>query len=291
MWHRGSFSDAATRVSLLCWLLTLLCVSVFLLGTQASAQTPPAPQSHAQLQLVAEETFFRPGRTLWAGVLFHLDSGWHIYWQNPGDSGEPPKIRWDLQSGFQAGAIRWPVPMRLGKGSVVDYGYEDEVLLMAPIRIVSPKVGSPVPIDAEVSYIVCREICIPGKARLSISLRRSKGRSRAPDFSEWRELFERTRAQFPKPMPSAWQVSVASKGNEFILSVRGAGAASAAAFFPLDPGVIENSAPQNLASSGNGFQLTLRKSEQPLKPVVSLRGLLVLGASGAFEISAPVAKQ
>src|SRR5271168_188396 len=64
-----------------------------------AAQAPYAPENHAKVELIAEEDTLRPGRTLWAGVLFRLDSGWHIYWQNPGDSGEPPKIRWELPRG------------------------------------------------------------------------------------------------------------------------------------------------------------------------------------------------
>jgi DsbC/DsbD-like thiol-disulfide interchange protein len=41
------------------------------------------------------------------------DDGWHIYWQNPGDSGEPPRIKWQLPSGVTATALEWPTPMRM----------------------------------------------------------------------------------------------------------------------------------------------------------------------------------
>jgi len=238
--------------------------------------------------LIAAENSLRPGRMLWAGVLFRLDSGWHIYWQNPGDSGEPPKIRWVLPQGFQAGAVEWPRPIRLGSGSVIDYGYEGQVLLMAPLRIPAALDDSaPATIGAEVKYIVCREICIPGEAQLTLAIPAAKDSSR--HFSQWRELFERTRAQWPQAAPRGWKISARSQGGNFILTMRGEAPPRDVAFFPLDANVIENSARQILASSGAGIQLTLRKSDQLSKPVATLRGVLVLDGTKAYQISVPIA--
>jgi DsbC/DsbD-like thiol-disulfide interchange protein len=253
-----------------------------------AAPATSAPENHAKVELIAAENSLRPGRMLWAGVLFRLDSGWHIYWQNPGDSGEPPKIRWVLPQGFQAGAVEWPRPIRLGSGSVIDYGYEGQVLLMAPLRIPAALDDSaPATIGAEVKYIVCREICIPGEAQLTLAIPAAKDSSR--HFSQWRELFERTRAQWPQAAPRGWKISARSQGGNFILTMRGEAPPRDVAFFPLDANVIENSARQILASSGAGIQLTLRKSDQLSKPVATLRGVLVLDGTKAYQISVPIA--
>src|SRR5580704_10174185 len=141
-----------------------------LLATAVAAQSAP---SHARMELIADETPSPPNARLRIGLLFHLDSGWHIYWQNAGDSGEPPKITWSLPAGFVAGPIEWPAPKRLGSGSIIDYGYEDQVLLLAPIK-------TPMSFDyesrenvqfvADVKYVVCREVCIPGDAHLTLTL-------------------------------------------------------------------------------------------------------------------------
>ncbi len=63
-----------------------------------------------------------------------LEKEWHVYWVNPGDSGEPPRVTWDLPAGITAGAIEWPAPRRLGTASIVDYGYEDAVMLIVPMH-------------------------------------------------------------------------------------------------------------------------------------------------------------
>jgi DsbC/DsbD-like thiol-disulfide interchange protein len=250
--------------------------------------------SHAKVELIADRTrASSAGETMWAGVLFHLDPGWHIYWENAGDSGTPPKINWQLPAGYHAGAIRWPTPVRLGHESIVDYGYEGEVLLMVPIeRSRAQRQGTggrngATSISADVRYVVCSDICIPGRAHLNLSL---LGNVDSPvETAKWHAIFERTRAELPKPAPASWAVSAQSGKDDFVLSIRPGTGVRSATFFPLNADEIENSAPQAFAPTSDGFRLTLRKSEQLTKPLTSLKGLLVLGRGEAFQVTAPIA--
>jgi DsbC/DsbD-like thiol-disulfide interchange protein len=257
------------------------------------AQTPDV--SPARVQIVWENPI-RPGHKFWAGVLFDLDPGWHIYWQNPGDSGEPPKLQWNLRPGYHGGEIIWPIPMPLGTGTIRDYGYEGKVLLLAPLltpRDLDPTV--PAELAATVKYVVCREICIPEKANLTLSVPVYKQPAAPgqppPGPSPWRELFQATRAQIPNPPPKDWKVSAVSTDKNFVLSVEAPDEPNTVMFFPLDPGVIENVAPQDFAMNKKGFSLTLKKSEQLLKPVSRLRGVVVLDKNRAYEIAVPLKAQ
>jgi DsbC/DsbD-like thiol-disulfide interchange protein len=221
------------------------------------------------------------------GVLFHLDPGWHIYWQNAGDSGEPPRVIWNLPAGYSARPIEWPAPKRLGGGSIIDYGYEDQVLLMVPIR-------APMSFDyesrqnvqfvADVKYIVCREVCIPGKSHVTLSLPVS-----AAESEQWHDIFERTRKQLPVRAPAQWRISARAAQDSLVIAVAGAGQPHSASFFPLDADVIENSAPQNLATDKNGFHLTLKMSDQRTGQPRRLRGVLVLSGSEAYQVAVAVA--
>lgn len=265
-------------------LLRLVAVSMLAFPGLPFAESPA--ETHLRLELISEQATAPPGQPLWVGLLFRIEPGWHIYWQNPGDSGEPPKVEWELPQGFSAGSIRWPQPIRLGSGSIIDYGYEGQVLLMAPIAGQSvPGARAAPPLSADVKYIVCRDVCIPGKAHLALS------GSPGTDWAARRALFEQTRRQLPKPTPAGWKVTAFSDKQHFILSVRGQAQLSSASFFPLEPSQIENSSPQEFAGTRAGFRLVLRKSEQLTKPLPSLRGLIVLGPGQAFEIAAPVAGQ
>ena len=63
-----------------------------------------------------------------------------------------------------------------------------------------------------------------------------------------------------------------------------------AIFFPLAESQIQNAAPQKLVPMAAGFRLTLRKSDQLLKPIERLRGVLVLTAGQAYLIDEPIGK-
>lgn len=264
------------------FILFLAVALSLLFAAGISAQSPP--ETHAKIQLVSEEKSVRPGGSFWVGILFQLDPGWHIYWQNPGDSGEPPNIQWKLPANIRGGAILWPRPILLGKGSVRDYGYESQVLLITTLQPDHP-VTTAVAIAATVKYIVCREICIPGKAEVKLLLPVSEATNLVT--TGWSELFKSTRAQVPKPLPPEWKVSAVSKAAVFVLTFRG-GATKEMRFFPLQPGVIENAAPQTFDSDKNRLQLTLMKSEQLAEPVPTLRGVIVLDQDRAYEIAVPV---
>lgn len=275
--------------------------------------TAQVTEFHVKIELIPESAAVEAGKPFWVGLLFRLDEGWHIYWQNPGDAGEPPKVQWQLPPGYTSGSILWPQPVRIGTGSVVDYGYENQMLLMTPIERAAGSTAGSTPaistsaistsgMSADVKYIVCREMCIPGKAHVALSSpssgqRVSARQSSAQQFSEWRQLFEQTRAQIPKPAPKAWKFSARTetgkdKNNDrFILSVQTESKVHAATFFPFEPGQIENSAPQTFAATAGGFRLSLKKSDLLVKPISSLKGLLVLGPGRAYEIAAPVGRR
>ena len=243
--------------------------------------------THGKVELIAEENAVVPGREFLVGLRFELEKGWHIYWVNPGDSGQPPRVQWSLPAGFRAGEVEWPTPKRLGTASVVDYGYENTVLLMVPIEPsanLSP--GSTAALRADVGWLVCREICLPERTHLTLSLPVEKQLPKEDPV--WRRLFEETKALLPKPLPRGWNASAVAVKDDFVLTVTGS-PEKAATFFPMEPGQIENAAPQKVNSFDKGIRLIVRKSDQLVKPVTALNGVLVLGNGRAFQIAAPVA--
>src|SRR5262245_65052645 len=147
------------------WLIGLLCfVATILASAQTAAQ-------HARVELLARQESVKPGVDLMLGLHFTLEQGWHIYWVNPGDSGQPPVLKWRLPPGFYAGEIQWPHPERMQPApQLADYGYHDDVLLPVEIHIpASARSGEPVQIAAEAKWLVCREVCLPERAQLQLA--------------------------------------------------------------------------------------------------------------------------
>jgi|SRR5579883_794445 thiol:disulfide interchange protein DsbD len=249
----------------------------------AAAQSFTA--SHAKISLISETNSFQAGKSSWVGVLFDLERGWHIYWVNPGDSGEPPKFQWQLPAGFQAKEIRWPTPVRLGTGIVIDYGYEGRVLL--PVRMQAPadyRAGNAVTLSADIRYLICREVCIPAKGQASLTIPSKNGASGAADL----QLFQTTFANSPKLLPPGWKAQAGDAGGFFLLSIDTGTSESKATFFPLEEDQIDNAAPQIITATARGLQLKLKKSDQLAKPISVLKGVVVFSPERAFEVSAPV---
>ena len=158
--HEGRAEELGRRAH-------LLACRAFPLGGANGGTSPPSSM-HAKTELIAEKDSIEPGQSLWLGLHFELESGWHIYWINPGDSGEPPRVQWRLPAGFRAESIQWPAPQRIEDHSLVDYGYEGEALLMVPVE--SPadlEVHESVKIEATLKWLVCRETCIPEREDLA----------------------------------------------------------------------------------------------------------------------------
>src|SRR3984893_9549481 len=141
--------------------LPFMLALILLPGARASAASIP----HGKVDLVAENQWIAPGRQTYFGLNFQLEKGWHIYWVNPGDSGQPPRVEWHLPAGLRSGEIEWPAPWRLGTSTIVDFVYEDAVMLLVPVSAPSnlPAILS-AQLGADLKVLVCREICIPGKA-------------------------------------------------------------------------------------------------------------------------------
>jgi DsbC/DsbD-like thiol-disulfide interchange protein len=254
-------------------------------GTRAAATAIP----HGTVELVAENQWIKAGSTANLGLRFQLEKGWHIYWVNPGDSGEPPRVKWQLPKGLSAGEMEWPAPRKLGTSSVVDFGYEDGVTLIVPMHADATLAAQqPAQIAADVSVLVCREMCIPGKARLSLTLP-VKAQAPASD-SRTEDLFAATRKSMPRPAPANWKFRVAETKDSFVLTANLGRQITQAAFYPLAESQIDNAAPQEVQPVAGGFRLALHKSDQLLKPIDRLKGVLELSAERAYMIDAPVNK-
>src|SRR5258706_872352 len=267
-----------------------LAFLVALLLCAAGAQASGSPIPHGSLELIAENQWISIGHPFYLGLHFQLERGWHIYWVNPGDSGEPPRVTWQLPPGLSPGMIEWPAPRRLGTSSIVDFGYEDAVTLIVPVHAQGSLAAQPLAnLGVEIRLLVCREVCIPGKTQLSLSLP-IKSRPPAPEMRT-RELFAAARKDLPRPAPQNWKFSVDDAKDSFVLAANLGTQITQVIFFPLAEAQIDNSAPQTLQPLDSGFQLTLRKSDRLLKPVDRLKGVLVLSGNRAYLIDAPVSKR
>ncbi len=253
------------------------------------AKNPHAATTAAHLHvelLVPGSSLGKGTRSNTAGLYFKLEPGWHIYWKNAGDSGEPPHVKWTLPEGITASPLQFPAPTRLPLGPLMDFGYENEVVFPFSFNVAKTAKPGPADLHAKVDWLVCREVCIPGKAELDLTKnvadRSANSLAADPDAA----LIKRFTTQLPKSSPRGFTAVFQPAGSGFHLAVTTGQRETTAEFFPADQNVLDNPAPQKLTPTTKGLILDLKKDANLTTNPGQLSGVLELSGGRAFDLVA-----
>ena len=254
---------------------------------------------HAPQGLQAEQTF-------WLGLHIQHQPHWHTYWQNPGDSGLPTRLQWQLPAGLQAGEIAWPLPKKIPIGTLANYGYENSLLLTVPVVVGAGfkfPVDGPLTLSLQAEWLVCRLECIPQEGRFTLTLP-----SAAPQTAH-AALFDAARQLSPQGLPQqqqggTWitggQTTVSDDGKQLSLRVHGLPVSwrgQTLSAFPVTPSVVHNPATQGKGWTqgwqGAVWSAQIPVSEERGDSPQTMRWVLAVGPESspkapAFEIATPV---
>ena len=217
-----------------------------------------------------------PGGSLLVGIRLQMEDGWYVYWKNPGDSGIPTSVSWDLPEGFTAGDLMWPWPGSFYTDSYISYGYKEEVVLFTELMApVDAGTGSDVRLSASVTWLVCKDICIPGSAELNKTVHVSEKR---PDVtSENRELFDRYRERLPVTIPEL-EATAREEARTIELDLKHDGLKNAdvrdLVFYCSEEGIVESGAEQYYEVTEYGLRIVLQKSAFINSEITKVKGVL-----------------
>ncbi|MBT5923357.1 MAG: thiol:disulfide interchange protein [Cellvibrionales bacterium] len=158
----------------LCMMLSLLASTAVVANTPVFGEQKAA--AHIKVGLVSEQGYLVAGETAQLALRLLPDEGWHTYWKNPGDTGLPTRVIWQLPEQFRAGDLEWPVPERIDYQGAVNFGYHGEtwlpVSISVPVSIASGAINSQgeITLSATAKWLICKDVCIPGKAELQLVL-------------------------------------------------------------------------------------------------------------------------
>jgi thiol:disulfide interchange protein len=264
-----------------------LAAAIFLtLPAQAQEASKPQAQ-YVSTQLFADTNNVAPGQTFNLAIEQTIQEGWHVYWKNPGDSGEALRVKWNLPEGFSAGEIGWPTPERIPFGPLMNFGYHGRVTYLVPITA-----GNTVPdatsITANLEWLVCSDICIPETTTITLNF---------PVQNIETTKFETARKAMPQDV--TWQGEVQEKDGRVQLSFRPDAevipllkAGKDFAFFPEEWGLIQNAAPQKAHVTDNAVIIDIARDTRALTDVPLIRGVLswmdVNNVRQAVVVEAPV---
>ena len=237
----------------------MLALLIVLWPVAAQAQSPfLSDERMVDASLVVDHDTIVPGQTFHVGLRLEIENGWHTYWLNPGDSGEPTRLDWDLPDGMTAGEIVWPAPDLFPFGPLTNYGYAYEVVLPVEITVSEDTAAGFHTLRASATWLVCEEICIPEGAELEafVTVGESPQANRRGTG-----LIVRALEQAPQTREGV-QSGLRRDGDALLLTVEGvddlveAGMRDAH-FFPLAGNLIDHSAEQPIDVSEQGIAIRL----------------------------------
>lgn len=230
-------------------LLLGLILTIFSLFSMTSRAEEA--EKYVSIRLVPGKTALKGGETLTVGIDQKIQPGWHTYWLNPGDSGTPLRVQWSGVEGLKTAPVEWPIPKKLPIGPLMNFGYEDRVMLLQDITLPEDLAPGPQTITADIDLLVCHEICIPEKHQASFVI--NGNQDPAP------EAIESARAKLP--LDTGWDASIDEKDGELIVQIK---TDTPSAFsrlgslelYPEEWGLIDN--PSKTTAQKDSASLTLR---------------------------------
>jgi thiol:disulfide interchange protein len=263
-------------------------ISFLFLSVALGLYGAPVKAPHITAELLASASSVRSGSTLLIGVKLQIEKGWHVYWRNPGDSGDALSVRWTAPEGSIPSPLLWPAPHRIPVPPLLNFGYEDEVTVLTEVLVgKQPPGATRFKVQAAVSWLVCQEICLPGKATLNLDIPWNE----APTIlSADNAVLEATLRKIPTTRPE-WKAQWGRSGEKILLTLTGPAAdVKNASYYPFSDSVITHAAEQSFR--GNRNQLSLELSPSTLTSLSDIQdsdlsGVVVLSSGEAFEI-APV---
>ncbi len=143
---------------------------------QAQVKVAQVDQTKVQapdvsVTLVPETTAIEPGKPFRIGAEIALPEGWHVYYREPGDTGMPTNVELNLPDGYQVVKVEWEKPTRFEENGFTTFGYSGKTMISVTVMpAANLKAGDNVEIKATVSWLACKDSCIPGDTTRSITL-------------------------------------------------------------------------------------------------------------------------
>ncbi len=235
-----------------------------------------ASEQYTSVKLIPEQNFITPDSQITVAIEITLAPDWHVYWENPGDSGLPAMIEWEAPEGFEFSDISWPVPSKISYGILSSYGYYDKVMLLQTLKIPETLPKGTITLNTAIDMLVCNEICIPEKHRISIELNNAGD----PNIDN-SEYIKSAQSKLPKEIEGDFKyfeenniLNISLKLQD--ISILDGVSKDDISFFPIDWDVINNVAEPSVKIENNQITISHERGGKDLTKVSSLPGLLII---------------
>ena len=226
---------------------------------------------HARISLIKDHSDFVPGTSINIGLKVSMDKGWHTYWRNPGDSGGPIEIDWNLPKGFSISDIKWPLPEKIEYPPLMTYGYEDFVIY--PMVLSIPADYSDDYFEMNADILICADVCIPESGKISSNLL---------DIESDSLIYEWLESVPSKSLP----ITTSLNDNNLEIRFTFEKEIKEIYFFPDENNSIDYSSKQNFYKKDDGYFLSIKLFNdefQNVSGVLDIDGTGYNVSNGMFE--------
>ncbi len=259
--------------------MNIKIISLFLsviLFSNLWIQTASAEQ-YSSIKIIAEQTPLKPNSTITIATEIKLAPDWHVYWENPGDSGLPVNIEWDAPEGFEFSKISWATPKKIAYDILVNYGYYNNVTLLQTVKIPDTL---PDEITANIFMLICNEICIPDNHSVTLNLKDATIQDNSAYIKE-------AKSKLPKKLNGEFRYFEQDNMLSIILTPDDISLLNGdIEFFPLDWGSVKNTAIATVKRDGDKITISQKRGDQELSEISKLRGLIVIDGKKGYSITA-----
>ena len=140
----------------------------------------------------------KPHSKIDIGIEIKIKKGWHTYWKNPGDMGFPMKVQWELPREIKVEPLKWPRPQRIRFEKWDHFGYKKNILILTRLNVPSSYGKKNLPIQAHVTWLVCKKVCVPMEQKLSLNIPTSQYAKINPKM---KKKFLQAKALTPQKFP------------------------------------------------------------------------------------------
>lgn len=231
--------------------------------------------------LMAETATPAPGKLVTVAFVMRPKSGWHGYWENPGDAGVGMQLKWDLPKGVTAGPLRYPVPTTLIISGLMNHVYEEPFTLLVDLKLDGAiAAGTKIPVRVRGDWLACTDsICVPEGDDLAIDLVVGDGMIAAYN----RTIFDGYRAAIPVPLDQAGRYAIKGNRIEIAIPYPASALLEKPYFFPLTSGLFAYAAPQKARRVGDWLIVEAGVTGDS---DIEISGLLRIGEAQGLNITA-----
>lgn len=244
---------------------------VIIVSLQLNAQK----LASASARIIVDSYSLEKSRSIPVGVLIELETDWHIYWRNSGDTGIPTSIEFDLPEGTSISEIYWPVPKVFEFDGLASFGYEKQVLLIAYLKIPESYESNSVSITAKVKSLICKDVCIPFNTTVSKEIELMNTFSAEEEVSK---LFDQSRKSLPE-INNDFGLTVIPDEDNATMLIQNINSdltkIKSLYFLPYENGIFKNAAEQSFRIKNNEIKLMIEYDQFKTEEPKELLGILV----------------